>query len=140
MVTRGVPLPDARRYGRVGRLALRDEPFCFWHTPEREEEAAEARRLGGLRRRKKRTLAALYELRRPALDRGPSSALLEIALFETLGLENSIARSRVLIAAVVAAAPSSWRLGELDERLAALEAVHRRRGRRADAVFPEEPA
>jgi hypothetical protein len=39
---------------------MRDEPFCFWHAPETADEAAEARRLGGLHRRKKKAVAAIY--------------------------------------------------------------------------------
>jgi len=40
--------------GRLCRATpLRDEPYCFWHAPETAEEAAEARRFGGLHRRKK---------------------------------------------------------------------------------------
>ena len=39
---------------------LRDEPYCFWHAPETAEEAAEARRIGGLHRRKKKTVASIY--------------------------------------------------------------------------------
>ena len=29
---------------------LQDGEFCFWHDPEHEKEATEARRLGGARR------------------------------------------------------------------------------------------
>jgi hypothetical protein len=36
---------------------LHDRPFCFAHDPERAAEAAEARRMGGLRRRKEGTIA-----------------------------------------------------------------------------------
>ncbi len=39
---------------------MRDEPFCFWHAPETADEAVEARRLGGLHRRKKKSVAAIY--------------------------------------------------------------------------------
>ena len=34
-------LPDRHS---CGAIPLRDGPFCFWHAPDREEEAAEARR------------------------------------------------------------------------------------------------
>src|SRR5680860_925662 len=40
---------------------MKGEPFCFWHSPAHTEEAAEARRLGGLRRRRERTVAGAYE-------------------------------------------------------------------------------
>ena len=60
MVGRGCThvLPD----GRLCRAtSLRDEPLCFWHSPDREEEAAEARRLGGLRRRREKTVSGAYD-------------------------------------------------------------------------------
>ena len=31
---------------------LRARQYCFWHDPEHQDDAAEARRLGGLRRRR----------------------------------------------------------------------------------------
>jgi hypothetical protein len=36
---------------------MRDVAFCFWHAPGNEEEVAEARRLGGLRRRREKTVS-----------------------------------------------------------------------------------
>jgi hypothetical protein len=45
---------------------LHERPYCFSHDPERAEEAAEARRLGGLRRRKEGTIAVAYDL--PGLE------------------------------------------------------------------------
>ena len=41
---------------------LLDGEFCFWHDPEHAQEAAEARRLGGLRRRRERTVSGAYDL------------------------------------------------------------------------------
>jgi len=40
---------------------LRGEDYCFWHSPDHTEQADGARRLGGLRRRKERTVATAYE-------------------------------------------------------------------------------
>jgi hypothetical protein len=48
--------------------------------------------------------------------------IVEIALFDVVGLENSIARARVLIAGALAAA-KLIETGELEARLAALEAA-----------------
>ena len=105
-----------------GARAMRGDTFCLWHSPEREETAAEARRLGGLRRRREKTVAGAYDFEGlasvPALQR-----ILEIAAVDTLALENSVARSRTLIAVVVAGA-KLLEVGELADRLAALEAVH----------------
>lgn len=53
--------------GRACEMApLRGRPFCFSHDPERAADVAEARRMGGLRRRKEGTLAVAYDL--PGLD------------------------------------------------------------------------
>lgn len=123
-------LPD----GRLCRATpLRDGPLCFWHAPDREEEAAEARRLGGLRRRREKTVSGAYDF----AGLGSIEAIrriLEIATIDVLGLENSIARARVLIAAVLAAA-KLLETGELEERLAALEAVVRAGQRAAPEVL-----
>ncbi len=40
---------------------LRDSEFCFWHSPEHAEEAAEAQRLGGLRRRREEAVSGAYD-------------------------------------------------------------------------------
>ena len=108
--------------GRVCRATpLRDEPYCFWHAPERAEDAAEARRLGGLRRRREKTVSSAYEF--AGLGTIESiRRILEIATIDALGLENSIARARVLIAAAMAAA-KLLEVGELEDRLAVLEAA-----------------
>ena len=103
---------------------MRDSPFCFWHAPEKEEEAAEARRLGGLRRRRERTLSGAYDF--AGLDSVTAiRRIFEIAVLDALGLDNSVARSRVLIAGGVAAT-NLLKVGELEDRVAALEAAQRR--------------
>ena len=71
---------------------MRGEDFCFFHSPAHEEEADEARRLGGLRRRKEKTLAGAYEF--GGLATVPDiRRLLEMATLDTLALENSVARA-----------------------------------------------
>ena len=98
---------------------LVDEDFCFWHSPKHAEEVAEAGRLGGLRRRRENTVAAAYDLE--GLDTvSQVRRLLQIAVMDTLGLENSIARSRVL-AYLAQVALKTLEAGALQERLAALE-------------------
>ncbi|MEX1171627.1 MAG: hypothetical protein WEG56_03335 [Chloroflexota bacterium] len=98
---------------------MRDEPFCFWHAPETAEEAAEARRLGGLHRRKKKTVAAIYGVGglRTIDD---LQGLLETTVIETMALENTISRNRA-IAGMVATGAKLIETGELAERIAALE-------------------
>jgi hypothetical protein len=93
--------------------------YCFWHDPKHAEEVAEAGRLGGLRRRREKTVAAAYDLDGLAtLDQ--IRRLLEIAVMDTLGLENSIARSRVL-AYLAQVALKVVEAADLQERVAALE-------------------
>lgn len=59
MVTRGCTF--GKTQGVLCRApARRGESLCFWHAPETADEAAEARRLGGLHRRKRRSVAAIY--------------------------------------------------------------------------------
>jgi len=100
---------------------LHDRPYCFAHDPERAAEAAEARRLGGLRRRKEGTVAVAYDL--PGLDSVSGiRRVLDIVVTDGLGLEAGVQRLRVLIAAA-GAATNLLKVGELEERLAALEAA-----------------
>jgi hypothetical protein len=74
---------------------LQDGEFCFMHSPDHAEEVAEARRLGGLRRRREKTVAGAFEFQGLA-SVGQIRRLVEIAVLDTLGLENSIARARTL--------------------------------------------
>lgn len=110
--------------GRLCRATpLRDEPFCFWHSPETAEEAADARRLGGLHRKKKKAVGAVFGFRglRTIDD---NQALLETATIETLALENSIARNRAL-ASYASIGAKLIEVGDLEERMAVLEAAVR---------------
>jgi hypothetical protein len=103
---------------------MRDEPFCFWHAPETAEEAAEARRQGGLNRRKRKTVSAIFGFRglRTVED---NQALLETAAIETLLLPNSIPRNRV-ITQIASTGAKLLEVGDQEERIAALEAAKRR--------------
>lgn len=117
---------------------LRDRPFCFSHDPERAEDAAEARRLGGLRRRKEGTIAVAFDL--PGLDSVAGvRRLLDIVVTDGVGLENGIARLRVLISTAVAAT-NLLKVGEFEERLAQLEAARGQRAATADLDDPLELA
>jgi hypothetical protein len=110
-----------------------DAPYCWAHDPANAEAAAEARKMGGMRRRREGTLASAFELEGltsvPQLRR-----VLEIAAFDALGLENSIARVRALIAIVLAGA-KLLETGELEERVAALEAAVQANHGRVDALM-----
>src|SRR5437867_3014954 len=76
-----------------GMAPLRDSEYCFAHDPEHADEAARARATGGVRRRRERVTAVVYDLERVETIDG-IRRLLHIAASDTLGLENSIARSR----------------------------------------------
>ena len=112
----------AKADGQPCQMApLRDRPYCFAHDPERAEEDAHARRLGGLRRRKEGTIAVAYDL--PGLDTVMGiRRLLDIVVTDGVGLDNGIPRLRVLISTAVAAV-NLLKVGELEERLVALEGV-----------------
>lgn len=47
---------------RCGAPPLKDGSLCFWHTPAKADEVAEAQRLGGLRRKREKTVATAYEV------------------------------------------------------------------------------
>jgi len=102
-----------------GAPRLRDGEYCFWHSPDHADELAEAQRLGGLRRRKEKTVAGAYDIE--GLDDVPKiRRLLEIAALDTLSLENSVARSRTL-AYLAQIALKALEVGEFEARLEALE-------------------
>jgi hypothetical protein len=111
---------------------LQERPFCFAHDPERAKEAAEARRMGGLRRRKEGTIAVAFEL--PGLDTvGGIRRLIDIVVTDSVGMENGIARLRVILAAA-SAATALLKVGELEDRLAVLEAALKQRSVADDPV------
>jgi len=101
---------------------MHDGDHCFWHSPDHTEEAAEARRLGGLRRRRERAVAGAYDV--GVLDTVAAiRRVIEIVTIDALGMEStSVARGRLLIAATQAAT-KLLEVGELEERLAAVEAT-----------------
>jgi hypothetical protein len=124
----------AKADGQPCRMApLHDRPYCFSHDPERAAEAAEARRLGGLRRKKESTIAVAYDL--PGLDTVAGiRRVLEIVVADSVGQEHGIARLRVLIAAA-GAATNLLKVGELEDRLAHVEAAVSRVAAAPDDLF-----
>jgi len=111
---------------------LLDAPFCFWHDPEHAKEAEEARRLGGLRRRREKAVSGAYGFE-GFESVGQIRRLIDIAAIDTLALENSVARSRTL-AYLAQVGISLLEKGEMEERLRALEEMVRATpGRRRSA-------
>lgn len=106
--------------GEACRAApLHDSQFCWAHSPEHAQEAQEARRLGGLRRKRETTLIGAYDFNGLDTVQG-IRRVLEIALLDTLAMENSIARNRTL-AYLAMAALRSLEVGNLEDRIASLE-------------------
>jgi hypothetical protein len=69
--------------------------LCFWHDPEQAEAAREARRLGGVRRKREATIGGAYDL--DDLDTVEGlRRFLEIAAHDALELGNSLPRVRAL--------------------------------------------
>lgn len=74
---------------------LREGRYCFVHDPDHAEEAAEARHLGGLRRKREKTVTIAYDFQ--GLESvGQLRRVLEVAILDTLSLVNSVARNRTL--------------------------------------------
>jgi hypothetical protein len=98
-----------------------DDEFCFWHSPATRDAAQEARRLGGQRGKREGSISGAYQFE--GLDTTPRlRRLLEIAAFDALALEVSVAKVRVIISLVLAGA-KLLETGEFEERLAVIEGV-----------------
>ena len=86
---------------------MRDQPFCFWHHPDHKTEAAEARRLGGLRRRREKTLEGAYDLHEGFRSVDGILRFVEIGAIDLLGLDTSVARSNAMFRGALAAAEAA---------------------------------
>ena len=111
---------------RCQGAALPEDSFCWWHSPDKAEERADARSKGGYARHGRKigeTSDGEKVLIRSAADVIP---ILERAVNDLLCLENSISRARTLgyLAGVVVKA---YEVTDLSERLAALEEALRSR-------------
>ena len=100
---------------------MRDRDLCFFHAPETAPDAAEARRIGGLRRRREKTVEVRYD--RDGLDGVTRlGRVLDTVILETLSLDNGLGRNRTLLHALRA-----WmeflRITDHEARLAALESL-----------------
>ena len=100
---------------------LRESDFCVFHDPEYTETVQEARRAGGQRRKREVTIATAFDFEGlvsvPEIRR-----LVEVAAFDALGLENNISRVRAL-GYLAQVAVTLLEKGELEERMAAVEAA-----------------
>jgi hypothetical protein len=98
---------------------LKDGQFCWVHSPDRQKEVQEARRLGGLRHKREVAIASAFQFDSVDSVKGIRRIVL-IALLDTLAEENSIARNRAL-AYLAQVALHILEVGTLEERIIALE-------------------
>jgi hypothetical protein len=104
-----------------GATLMRGSSYCFFHSPETRDEAAEARRLGGQRRKREGAVTGAYEIDGIATI-AQLERVLEIAIVDTLALENSVPRNRTL-GSLVQTALRRIEVGELETRLELIEAT-----------------
>ena len=99
--------------------ALKDSDLCWVHSPERSKERQEARRLGGLRRKRESTISSAYQFE--SLDSVDEiRRIVLIAVLDALSMENSMSRVRTL-AYLAQVALRMLEVGEIEERVSALE-------------------
>jgi len=104
---------------QCGAARLRDSAFCLWHDPEHADVVAEARKVGGGRKRKEATISVAYDFE--GLESvGQIRRLVEVAVIDALSLENSVARARAL-AYLAQTAGKLLEAGDLEERLERIE-------------------
>ena len=104
-----------------GFQPMLESDLCWVHDPENEEAAQEARRLGGVRRKRESTLAGAFEFD-GILAPGGLARYVEIMASDTLGLEFGYTRVRAMVA-VAGIAEKVIHAKELEERIADLESV-----------------
>ena len=98
---------------------LKDGQFCWVHSPERVKEVQEARRLGGLRRKRESTISSAYQFDSLTSVEG-IRRIVEVAVLDTLAMENSLSRNRTL-AYLVQVALHTLEVGDIEARIEALE-------------------
>jgi len=92
--------------------------LCAFHDPKQARKRALGRKLGGKRNRVASDATFPAKLASPKDVR----ALLEAITADLTKHENSISRARVLVS-VATASLETWKVGSLEDRLAALERV-----------------
>ena len=92
--------------------------LCFWHHPDYEKQAADARRAGGANHAREQTLKAVFDLAGVTTIED-LQRVVDIALLGLLSLENSVSRDRALLNV----ASTGARLIETGELAAKVEAL-----------------
>jgi hypothetical protein len=106
---------------RCQATPLRDATTCFWHSPEHAHERAEASRLGGLRAKREHTVAGAFQFE-GVQSVSDIRRLVEVAIIDTLSLDNSLARNRTL-AYLAMVAVKLLEASDFEHRLLALESA-----------------
>lgn len=96
--------------------------YCFVHDPAKAAERKAARTKGGRARHGRKVGVAEFLGHRQFRSMADMTALLEIAVQQTLRLENSVSRNRCL-GYLARCWADLHEAGELEERLAALERI-----------------
>ncbi len=81
---------------------LHDGDYCLMHSPEHAKEVQDARRIGGLHRKREATLSAAFDFQGLETVEG-IRRLLQIAATDALAMESSPSRSRQLVYIALAA-------------------------------------
>ena len=127
---------------------MRDAQFCYFHHPDHRQAAAEARRLGGNRRRREKTIEGAYDLADGLRSADDIRRVVEAITFELLSMESTIARANAILRAAGVAA-RLLETGELERRIADLEAALKDRSPEPSSPFdvdlpeivpPKEPS
>ena len=100
--------------------ALKGSQYCFTHAPEVGAARAMARKTGGERHRTGHYGDSSL-IPREVVTLADANKILTYTLAETVPMENSIARARLLLA-LYDSFVKSFEIGELEKRIQALEA------------------
>ena len=98
---------------------LHDGNYCLMHSPEHAKEVQDARRIGGLHRKREVTLSAAFDFQGLETVDG-IRRLLQIAATDALAMESSPARSRQLVY-IAMAALRVLEVRDFEQRLMGLE-------------------
>jgi hypothetical protein len=101
--------------------AIQGQRYCFTHDPEQAQARAKARKLGGERNRTPHGGSAA-ELPSKIRTMDDLRAVYDYTLAEIIPMENSIPRARLLLA-IVEQGIKLFEVGEIEQRLAALESM-----------------
>ena len=100
--------------------AVKGDRYCFNHSPSTRRAQAEARKRGGMAQ-KTPHFAEAAQLPQDVTTLEEARKIITYTLAEVAGMDNSIARARVLLA-LFDSFVKSIEIGELESRIAALEA------------------